>query len=479
MDVSRSREVSNRTSTRRTRFGLSGLSLLVLGLFSGACVADDLETLLALVAPVKQALDEHRYLDMIRLTDTLDTLSSVQSQDSVQRGRIAYLLRCRGFALLQMGELESSATAYESSMEWTPFHTAATQLNRIWTEMEQYERIVSASAKWADQKLLDPDVLAEMRDHAELRLMVQQGDQCFLKGKRAEARQFYEQALDRWDKMPVSASSREQWKKTAESVGGEYTYVRDYDPETAPKTKLLEGLFAREKLDILEWEETHPGAVTPERIHRAAGVIVRGVDVTWADEDGHQLHTVTKLDDAELDRIKRGWLWAMRAVEAYSHGRVKIQTEFFDFPDMVLTGVTQARYKGLIPTRHLDPNALRPLHADFFAAAGARFDTFVFLWDGGTMALAYGGGPIVLPGVRPAMRRGGIKRLSPLPNINFHEFRHNIDGFFKTPFCHGFREPDWPKPPGYTGKSEGDYHRYVFEHYLNPQGWKHFGFVQP
>ena len=168
----------------------------------------------------------------------------------------------------------------------------------------------------------------------------------------------------------------------------------------------------------------------------------------------------------------------MRAVEVYSEERVKIKTEFFDRPDVVLTAIRASVFKDLVSCRRLDPEALSPPMHEFFAEVAPKFDTFVFLWDGGTMARCYGGGGFFVPGIEPQVRRGVILRVSSVPGVNFHEFRHVTERWFRAPPGHGWRLPDWPRPPNYAGSSEMDYHRWVFEHHLNPRGWSHFGVTE-
>jgi len=470
-----------------------------------------------LAASVKAAFDESRWSDILDMTAGLGAPPEPPSEDSLRRSTIAYAMWARSTAYRHLGDVASATRSCELSLEWTKSYEAAVTLLHHMRARGHYERVVAACDEWSQPRHtsalvatwegwrdlgLHPaeaeppvdtwlayfsttgqqaraDIMGE-----QVKTLVRRGDRRYEAGDLEAARCHYVEALTAWEAMPGTDYSRELWESVCGNniaKGNNHSLTLDYRPADYVKTRLLleHPTFLREKLDVVNYEMQQRTRRSPQMIHRVACILVRKVDVTWEAPAGEEVHTVTRLSDSEVERKSQAWEWATRAIEVYSGDRVSIESEYFDFPDMVLTGIKSSLRGESDWIRRLDPHALVPKKHEFFANAARRFDTFVFFWDGGTMASHHTGDVFSVPGTDPPVRRGLLSRAADDPWTNFHEMLHIIDCCFDAPPCHGFLEPEWPKPLGYTGTCSSDYHRWVFRRHLNVQGWHGFSFVDP
>jgi len=187
---------------------------------------------------------------------------------------------------------------------------------------------------------------------------------------------------------------------------------------------------------------TAPPADSRPVVLKVAAIVVRHTDIEWQDTSGKH-HEKNDLDDKELGTYRMAWRIAMDAVGHYSGGRVRVETDWHDLTDVTVTGLTSDTYKGLFPTRHLDPTMLVPAQDEMFKKLVKDHDWIVFVWDRGRAAMSFGGGPIQLPfksGRLPL--RGAIRSMPPSAGTCVHEFLHSVERRVSVPRVHGPRG-DW------------------------------------
>jgi tetratricopeptide (TPR) repeat protein len=264
---------------------------------------------------------------------------------------------------------------------------------------------------------------------------LEQGDAAYLNNDRATALGFYQQALNAYQKIPVSATEQAAFIATKRRVFNEYTYNILYDvPDGYKKARLLDPTFLKAKILMCQdaVEEKNPV------VYKMAALIVRNTDVTY-EERGRRKTEKNVLNENELLQYQQTWRFAMDAVHVATQGKLKVETTWIDLPGVTLKGLDDQVWGGLVHVRWLDPAKLQPSQDELFKKLVTQYDGFVFVWDRGQSALAYGSGPKSLPYKdRPLPVRGLIKSM-PTSSVNsLHEFLHNMNRATRSS-SHGIR----------------------------------------
>ena len=324
-----------------------------------------------------------------------------------------------------------------------------------------------------DLKTEFPDLDPAHEQVLEFWSLISQGDAFYHKGQRLQAKTSYQKAKAIYTTLPSDDRRRKQWMQRIQPLMQEYSYYKLYADEDGWKRHhYLTASFLLQKLDLLSSEVPKPaGAIH----YRVAVLVIRKTKLTFQESDGVFRSETNLLDDRELDAYRKAWRFSTDAIQYYSRGQLVISSQWIDLPEATLTRLKSSQYKGLLDVRHLDPAAIVPRQDNLFKKLVRRFDCVVFVWDRGTAAKAFGGGPVALPYEdRTLPKRGGILSMPKTSTLCMHEFLHNMTPREGIPSVHGIRGEWQQQLPQFRGNTEGQWYCFLT---ANISDWRPYKYI--
>jgi len=298
-------------------------------------------------------------------------------------------------------------------------------------------------------------------------LAITRGDRLYLMGKKQKAYRQYKKAKTFYTLIPVRKKLQKSWEYNVKKVKGgawlqEYTYNKlYYRPGGYHHRIYMVKTFLNEKIKL----STQQLPLNNPVVYRVAAVVVRKTDLSYIDLKRKKRYEKKMLREEKLQNYKNSWTFVEDTFLFHSRGKFKIKTDWIDLKKAVLTGLKQRVWKGIIPTRHLDPAKIRiPDRDALFEKLANTYDAFVFIWPRGKAARAYGGGFCRLPHSRKRLPvRGCVRSLAANPNTDLHEFLHTLKGSVKYAPVHGPKGKSLTKTRDFKGRDEVDWYCYLIE----------------